>query len=96
MWTRYKSIIPYTLFSELLLWAVSELYTKLKAQRSWVTWSYLTGIRSVSGFLRVMRRAVAQQHSALLSVPASVAMMLLLITAAWAPGPAELCSEDRW
>lgn len=56
------AIIPNAFFSELLLLAISGLYTKLKVQEGWVTSKYLTEICSASEFLHGMRKAVPQQQ----------------------------------
>ena len=67
------AIIPNAFFSELLLLAISGLYTKLKVREGWVTSKYLTETCSVSEFLHGMRKAILQQqHFALLYVQQNV------------------------
>lgn len=78
------AIIPKAVFSELLLLAIIGLYAKLTVQEGWVTSKCLTEICSVSEFLHGRRRAVLQQqHFALPCMPAALARMWLVITAAW-------------
>lgn len=69
---KKTAIIPTALFAELLLLAISGPYTKLKVQEGWVTSKYLTERHSVSEFLHGTRKAVPQQHFALLCVQQSV------------------------